>query len=66
MERYTPVRGMIVCSEGGDYVLYEDHIACFKSFEEHHRATVSQLEGEVEKLQRRLADIESFFSRYSE
>lgn len=50
MERYTPVRGMIVCSEGGDYILYEDHIAYLRSFEEHHNAQVAELEKEVRKL----------------
>ena len=66
MERYTPVRGMIVCSEGGDYVLYEDHIAYLRSFEEHHNAQVAELKKEIKLSQRKLANIEQLFSRYFE
>ena len=66
MERYTPVRGMIVCSEGGDYILYEDHIAYLRSFEEHHNAQVAELEKEVRKLLKKISDFERLFSRYAE
>lgn len=66
MDRYTPVRGMIVCSEGGDYVLYEDHIACLQSIEKRHNIQVAELEKEIKLSQRKLANIEQLFSRYFE